>query len=141
MDDTSNPRIVTGRLFRVRAGQGWKLTEQEPAPAPEPVQRPARVARMLALAHALQNAIDDGIYESRAEVARRFGLTRARITQLSALVTLAPDIQEELLFMEAADGNEPLSVRALRPLVAISSWEEQRRVWRRRGPNNSVVDD
>ena len=130
MDETSSPRVVTGRLFRVRAGHGWKLTEQEPAPTPEPVRRPARVAHMLALAHALQNAIDDGIYESRAEVARRFGLTRARITQLLSLVMLAPDIQEDILFMEAVDGDEPLSARSLRPLVAMSSWEAQREAWR-----------
>ena len=131
MDNKSSQRIVTGRLFRVRAGHGWKLTKEAPAPAPEPVRRPARVAHMLALAHALQSAIDDGIYENRAEVAKRFGLTRARITQLLALVTLAPDIQEDILFMEAVDGNEPLSARALRPLVAMPTWEAQREVWRR----------
>ena len=130
MDNTPNQRIVAVRLFRVRAGHGWKLTKEEPEPAPEPVRRPAQIAHMLAFAHALQSAIDDGIYETRAEVARRFGLTRARITQLLALVTLAPDIQEEILFIEAIDGNEPLSARALRPLVAMSSWEAQREAWR-----------
>ena len=132
MDNKSNQRIVTGRLFRVRAGHGWKLTGEEPAPPPEPVRRPARVAHMLTLAHALQSAIDDGIYETRADAARRFGLTRARITQLLALVTLAPDIQEDILFMVTVDGNEPLSARALRPLVAMSSWEAQREAWRTR---------
>lgn len=132
MDDTvdGSPRTITGRLFRVRAGQGWKLTEDEPQPDPEPVHRPARVAHMLALAHVLQDAIDEGVYESRAEVARKFGLTRARVTQFLGLVMLAPDIQEEVLFLEAIDGVEPLSVRALRPLVTLAPWEEQRRVWR-----------
>ena len=130
MDNTSSQRVVTGRLFRIQAGHGWKLTEQEPAPAPEPVYRAARVAHMLALAHTLQNDIDDGIYETRAEVARRLGLTRARITQLLSLVMLAPDIQEDILFMDAVDGNEPLSTRALRPLVAMSSWDAQREAWR-----------
>lgn len=127
--------IITGQLFRARAGHRWKLTEEEPTPAPKPTRRPARVAHMLALAHALQGAIDDGIYESRAEVARRFGLTRARVTQLLGLVLLAPDIQEELLFMEAVDGAEPLSVRALRPLVTMATWAEQQQAWRtlRRG--------
>jgi hypothetical protein len=85
---------------------------------------------MLVLAHAIQSAIDDGIYESRAEAAKRFGLTRARITQLMALVTLAPDIQEDILFMVTVDGNEALSARALRPLVAMPSWQAQRKLWR-----------
>ena len=136
MSTSSNnhQRIVTGRLFRVRAGQRWKLTEQEPATEPEPVSRPARVALMLALAHTLQGAIDKGIYESRAHMARQLGLTRARVTQLLGLLMLAPDIQEALLFMEAIDGSEPLSDRALRPLVQMSSWAEQRQAWQRLRP-------
>lgn len=136
MGSTSNDHqhIVTGRLFRVRSGHSWKLTEQEPEPESEPIRRPARVAHMLALAHALQGAIDDGLYENRAEVARRFGLTRARVTQLLGLVMLAPDIQEDVLFMEASDGAEPLSVRALRPLATMSSWTQQRRAWRKLRP-------
>ena len=59
---------------------------------PEPVRRPARVAIMLALAHKIQQAIDGGVVRDRAEVARRLGLTRARVTQLLDLALLAPDI-------------------------------------------------
>lgn len=124
-------RVLTGRLFRVRSGQKVELTAEEPMSEPaEPVRRPARVAQMLALAHALENAIDEGFYENRAEVASVLGLTRARITQFLGLTMLAPDIQEELLFLEAIDGVEPLSVRALRPIARMPSWSEQRDAWR-----------
>jgi ParB-like chromosome segregation protein Spo0J len=64
---------------------------------------------MLALAHKIQQAIDRGAVHNRAEVARRLGLTRARVTQLLDLTLLASDIQERILFAEAVDGLEPLS--------------------------------
>ena len=128
-------RVVTGQLFRVRDGHRWTFTDHPPEPEPEPVRRPARVAEMLALAHRLEAAIDSGDYADRADVARQLGLTRARVTQLLDLTLLAPDIQEQLLFMEAVDGVEPMTERRLRPVVAHTSWAQQRRVWRglRRG--------
>lgn len=121
--------IFTGHLFRVREGQGWAFTDEPPAPHPEPVYRPARVAQMLALAHRLETAIECGDYRDRADVARQLGFTRARVTQLLDLTLLAPDIQEQVLDLEAIDGREPLSERGIREVVAQTSWEEQRRVW------------
>lgn len=97
----------------------------------EPVRRPARVALMLALAHRIERQIARGELADRADAARRLGLTRARITQLCDLLLLAPDIQEELLFLESVDGVEPISERALRAIVAEPSWERQRQLWRR----------
>lgn len=93
------------------------------------VRRPARVAQMLALAHRIEARIASGELRDRAHAAEVFGLTRPRITQLCALTLLAPEIQEEVLFLEAIDGVEPLSGRDLRPLVRVSNWEEQRRLW------------
>lgn len=54
--------------------------------------RPAHVARMLALAHHLQDAIDRRLVPDRATVARKLGFTRARVTQLLDLLLLAPDL-------------------------------------------------
>lgn len=93
---------------------------------PEPVRRPARVAVMLALAHKIQDAIDRGVARDRAEVARRLGLTRARLTQLMDPTLLAPDIQEKILFLESVDGVEPMSERELRAAARRSSWASQR---------------
>jgi hypothetical protein len=84
---------------------------------------------MLALAHRLQRDIDRGVLTDRAELARTLGVSRPRITQLLALLLLAPDIQEELLHLEAVDGLEPMSERALRPLQRITAWSEQRKAW------------
>lgn len=92
-------------------------------------RRPARVARMLALAHRLQRAIDSGEIQDRATLARQYGLTRARVTQLLNLTLLAPDLQEQVLGLEAVDGLEPLTERGIRVVAAQASWEEQRRRW------------
>jgi len=90
------------------------------------MRRPARVALMLALAHKIEDAIARGQVRDQADVARRLGLTRARLTQLLDLLLLAPDLQEQMLFLEAVDGVEPVSERALRAVACVGRWAEQR---------------
>ena len=124
-------RVFTGQLFRVRDGKSWAFSDKAPKPPPEVVYRPARVAQMLALAHRLEAAIERGDYKGRADVARQLGFTRARITQLLDLTLLAPDIQEQVLDLEAIDGREPLTERGLREVVRHESWAEQRAAWAR----------
>lgn len=55
--------------------------------------------------------------------------TKARITALFDLTLLAPDIQKAVLAMEAVDGVEPMSERAVREVAAAPLWSEQRRRW------------
>jgi len=121
----STGTVVTGKLHRVRKGHSKRFAET-PLVAPEPVRRPARVAIMLALAHKIQNAIDRGAVQDRAEVARRLGLSRARLTQLIDLTLLAPDIQERILFAEAVDGVEPATECRLREVLRKDTWADQR---------------
>jgi hypothetical protein len=115
----SSTTVVTGKLHVVRKGHSKRFVDT-PSVALGPVRRPARVAIMLALAHKIQNAIDRGAVHDRAEVARRLGLTRARVTQLLNLTLLAPNIQERILFAESLDGVKPVSERAVRAAVATS---------------------
>lgn len=63
------------------------------------------------------------------ELARQLGFTRARVTQILDLLLLAPDIQEHIVHLEAVDGVEPMSERALRDVVRHESWAEQRCAW------------
>lgn len=110
------------------------LAETPPPAKPEPVRRPAKVAQQLALAHHLQAAIDRGAIADRADVARKLGLTRARVTQLLDLLLLAPDLQAAVLAMEAVDGAEPMAERTLRAVAHAGTWAEQReaaREWSR----------
>jgi hypothetical protein len=124
-------RVITAQLFRVREGRHVAFADEPPPPTPEPVRRPAKVARMLALAHRLEAAITAGEFADRADVARHLGFTRARVTQLLDLTLLAPDIQEAVLEMEAVDGVEPVSERQLRAVVRLAGWGEQRAVFPR----------
>ena len=121
-------RIFKGGLLRVRDGRAWAFTEPPPPPPPE-VRRPARVAQALARAHRLEAAIVAGDYADRADAARQLGFTRARITQILDLLLLAPDLQERVLDLEAVDGVEPVSERALREVVRHERWDDQRHAW------------
>jgi hypothetical protein len=102
-----------------------------PSQAPEAASLyPARVARQLALAHALQGRIESGEFQDQAEMARALSFTRARISQLLDLLLLAPDIQEQILFLEFLPGRQPLNEVHLRPVVRLALWSDQRRAWR-----------
>jgi hypothetical protein len=50
-------------------------------------------------------------------------VTRARITQIMKLLDLAPDIQEQILFLPSRKG---LNERNPRPIVSRIDWNEQR---------------
>lgn len=105
------------------------LTPTPPPDKPEPVRRPAKVARQLALAHHLQAAIERGLVADQAALARKLGLTRARVTQLFDLLMLAADLQEQVLALEAVDGAEPMAERTLRAVAHAGTWAEQRAAW------------
>lgn len=124
---TTTAKVITGALHRVQRGHGKRFAAEAP---PGPVRRPARVAVMLALAHKIQQAIDGGKVRDRAEVARRLGFTRARVTHLMDLTLLAADLQERVLGLEAVDGVEPISERLLRGVAHSGAWEEQRHAFK-----------
>jgi hypothetical protein len=124
---TPGTEVVTGELHRVRRGRGKQFHAEA---TPEPTHRPARVAVTLALAHMIQRAIDRGEIRDQAEVARRLGVTRARMTQILDLTLLAPDLLEETLFLESIDGREPLSEHAFRLALRIEPWKRQRELLR-----------
>ena len=120
--------VLVGTLFRERR-LSVKFTTTPPAAPLPTARRPAQVARLLALAHHLQRTIDRGAVADRADLAERLQFTRARITQLLDLLLLAPDIQDAILSLEAFDGVEPLSERALRSITHLPSWVDQRTLW------------
>jgi len=102
-------RVFTARLYRAWKGCRVTLSISPPPPRPVhvPVRRPAPIAIMLALAHKLQQAIDTGKVKDGAEVARRLGVSRARVAQILELALLPVAEQEKMLWLEAVDGREP----------------------------------
>lgn len=101
---------------------------QEAAAAPAR-RYPARIARSLALAHALQRRVDAGEFSDYAAAARALGFTRARLTQIMDLLLLAPEIQHEILVLEFPPGRQPIGERATRQVLRAVEWTEQRRRW------------
>jgi hypothetical protein len=116
-------RVIAGELHRVRRGRRKQF---DAAPPQDPSGRPARVSVALALAHKIRRGIESGEIRNQAEAAKNRGLTRARLSQILDLTNLAPDLQEEILFLEAIDGREPLRERALRGVLRFRAWAEQR---------------
>jgi hypothetical protein len=66
-----------------------------------------------------------------AELAAERGISRARMTQIMDLLLLAPDVQEDLLFLpRTVRGRDPVTLRAMRYVYGTPVWAEQRARWR-----------
>ncbi len=98
-----------------------KAAAVEPVmPATPWEQKPSQLARRLALAHYIQRLIEAGQLKDYAAAARMIGLTRARLTQLTNLVLLTPELQERVLLGEVA-----VTERALRRVAGQADWNAQ----------------
>jgi hypothetical protein len=85
----------------------------------------------MALAIRFDQLIKSGQITDQADLARLGHVTRARVTQIMNLLNLAPDIQEEILFLpRTLQGRDPIRERHLRPIAAVLDWGKQRRMWR-----------
>jgi hypothetical protein len=101
------------------------------APAPPPPGRAPRVAKLLALAHRFKSLLQDGVVRDYAELGRLGHVTRARVSQIMALLFLAPDLQEEILFLApTVQGRDRVQMRHLLPITAVVDWKKQRQRWR-----------
>jgi hypothetical protein len=101
-----------------QARSGRPASDGDAADGPIP-----RIARLLALAIRFKGLLRNGAIRDYAELARLGRVTRARMTQIMKLLDLAPDIQEQILFLPLIKG---LNERNLRPIANRIDWEEQR---------------
>jgi hypothetical protein len=132
---------VTTQVHFSSAGRGKRLRvgprPEAEAEAEAPEGRVPRVSRLVALAIRLDGLLRSGAVADQAEIARLGHVTRARVTQIMNLLHLAPDIQEEILFLPVVtEGRDPLTERDLRPIAAEVRWERQRAAWERVRPRN-----
>jgi hypothetical protein len=96
---------------------------------PTPRRLP-RITKMLALAIRLDKLIRDGAVADQAELARLGYVSRARLTQVMNLLSLAPDIQEQILFLtETVLARDAITEKQLRQIVSAANWGKQRRIW------------
>jgi DNA invertase Pin-like site-specific DNA recombinase len=117
------------RLFR-RAGTGPRPAPSGSAQQGEVVERVPRIARLMALALKFEQMIRQSIVPDYAELAAVGWVSRARVTQIMNLLNLAPDIQEQILFLgwETAE-RQGICEQSIRRLSALLLWSEQRRQW------------
>ena len=130
---TKGMKVTTAIHFN-RARSGRKVMNAGQAPQPKLCVTASipRVSRLMALAIRFEKLVRTGEVRDYAELARLGHVTRARMTQVMNFLTLAPDIQEELLFLPRTErGRDPIREHHIRPIAAIPDWGRQRVMWRK----------
>jgi DNA invertase Pin-like site-specific DNA recombinase len=93
-----------------------------------------RVSRLMALAIKFERLVREGAVRNYRELAEAGQISRARLSQIMRLADLAPEIQEELLFLpKTVSGPDRFTERALRQLARSIDWEWQKKQFRALG--------
>ena len=90
------------------------LARRRTAAGNQRAERVPRITRLLALALKFEELIRTGVVTNYAALAEVVQVSRSRVTQMTSLLNLAPDIQEEILFLPHGRGiatSESLSRR------------------------------
>ena len=108
---------------RMRNGEEPKKAKVDPGRVP-------RVSRLMALAIHFDELLRSGQVENYSDLARLGRVTSPRVTQIMNLLNLAPDIQEAILLLpKSPGGRDAITEKSIRPIVAVTDWHEQRRMW------------
>jgi len=110
---------------------GLKPADKSKLKLSHPEGRVPRVSRIMALAIRMDQLIKEGVVADYVEIARLGHVSRTRVTHIMSLLHLAPDIQEELLFLpRVIEGRDPVRERMMRSIAAEVDWGKQRKMWR-----------
>lgn len=122
---------VTRKIhFERRSDRSRRLVVTDDGPPAVASGRVPRVSRLMALAIHFDRLIREGEVRDQSELARLAHVTQPRMTQIMNLNLLAPDIQEELLFLRRIEhGRAQISERKLRSVILERCWDHQRRLW------------
>jgi hypothetical protein len=131
----STPIVIEGIIPLRRRGRAAR-SEANGAGSPATYclqsSRVPRLARLLALAWHVEGLVRSGSVSSYVAAARLGHVSRARLSQILSLLNLAPDLQEQLLFLQRpAGGRQSLVLRHVLTVAAALDWHEQRRRWRK----------
>ncbi len=112
-------------------GRGRGRRQRPPRDSVTEPGRVPRVAKLLALSLRMDQLVRTGEVTSFAELAALGHVTRARMSQIMCLLCLAPDIQEEILFLpRTLQGRDPIQLRQLLPIAVVPDWRKQRVRWK-----------
>ena len=91
-------------------------------------QPASTVSQPIGLAHAWQRQLDTGAAESRSNLARQLGVSRAHVTQVLRLLRLAPRAREAILALGDPIEGRTVGAHTLRSLTHLSLEEQEQRV-------------
>jgi hypothetical protein len=77
------------------------------------------VVELLRKAIEWQTLLESGKITNQAGIARREGITRARVTQIMGLLRLSPEMNQNILATPATVRRQKITERALRPITQI----------------------
>jgi len=116
-----------GTLMR-RVPADWVVSAVPPRrgkPKPPREPRTPRVVELLRKTIEWQALLESGDAANQAAIARREGITRARVTQVMGMLRLAPEIQQHVLSMPEVVRRPAITERALRPIAQMEDRTEQ----------------
>jgi len=117
--------VLRGPKGRHELGNGVVVSAAEFEPGRVP-----RVARLMALAIRFEHLVRTGQVASYSQLARLGRVSRARISQVMNLLLLAPDLQEQVLYLpRVLHGRDPVQMQYLQPIALEWDWRQQRRRW------------
>lgn len=121
---------VKKQVFFTRSERGRRRITDMPSPSQIHPARVPRVSRVMALALQFEQLLRSGTISDTIELARLAKVTQPRITQVMNLLHLAPDIQEELLFLPLIEqGRDPIKEKQLRSICVEPIFFSQRQLW------------
>ena len=93
--------------------------------------RTPRISRLIALAIRFERLLSEGAIRNYRELAEVGHVSRPRLTQIMRLAQLAPEIQEQLLFLPCTmQGPDRVVEKQLRYIAGIIDWEKQKELFR-----------
>ena len=103
---------------RIEADQGVHVVPSARAILKPTAPKTPRVTELLRKAIEWQRQLDAGEVPNKTEIARREGITRARVTQVMSLLRLAPEYRKQILTMSDIIMTSAVTERRLRPIVS-----------------------
>jgi len=133
-----NDTISLSFTFKPKRGRNGKARVPQ-LPVDLPKGTIPRISKLMALAHHFEHLRRLKVVTDYADIARLGGVTRARMTQIMSLLNLAPEIQEEILFLPRPQkGHDPITTKKMLPVARILPWQSQRRAWEKLKQQNEA---
>ena len=121
--------LKTSHKLSFRNGTKGVRKAQTKPPKPAAPTKTPHISRLMALAIHCDELVQTGVVKDQTELAALAHVTRGRLSQIMSLLSLAPDIQESILFFEPQESRrQPINEPKLRAMTSELNWERQREV-------------